>query len=446
MRMFKKYFSSLYLNQRFYQLLALIVLLSIVAYLIPLLRPWPPLLLSVFCLVVAVDYIRIYSHDLISARRVTPVRLSNGDENEVLIDVGNSYPFMVSLIIRDELPEQLQVRDFLLGERLPAGSSKVLSYSIRPVKRGEYIFGSLNVFVHTGLNFISRRYQFMEPVSVPVYPSFLQLKSFSLLAQAQHSAAYGFRKIQRAGQSMEYDQIQNYVQGNDVRLINWKATARAASLMVNSFTEERAQQVYCIIDKGRAMKSSINGLSLLDYAINSALVISHVAISKNDKAGLLTFSDTNGSFLPADARSKQAMILADVLHNERSRFLESSYELLFIQIRRRIPQRSLLMLYTNFDSLIALRRQLPYLRKINEYHLLVVVFFIDTELGKITTRHVDSVQSLYIKTIAGKFTLESKQILLELHAHGIMGVLTRPGDLTIQSVNKYLEIKARNLI
>lgn len=444
--MFKKYAGSLYLNHRFYQPLAAIALLSVLSFFIPVLRPIPALLLLLFCLLLLYDYLKLYSKDAIMATRESPPRLSNGDENEIRILLKNDYPFRIEITVIDELPVQLQARNFTLFEITASNTTNTLVYSIKPLKRGDYIFGNLNIFVSANLKMISRRYQFMEPVSIPVYPTFLQIKSISLQAKTWNSSSSGFKKSRQRGQSMEYEQIQNYVDGNDIRQINWKATARTGSLMVNSFTEERSQQIYCVIDKGRTMKSNINGLSLLDYAINAAMLVTHVALNKSDKAGLITFSDTNGSMLLANSKPRQEMHIAEVLHNEKSRFLESSYDLLFGQIRRRIPQRSLLVLFTNFDSLISLQRQLSYLRRINEYHLLLVIFFTDTELDRISTRQAESVNSLYVKTIAGKFVLEKKQILLELHKYGIMGLMTKPEDLTIQTVNKYLEIKERNLI
>ena len=97
--------------------------------------------------------------------------------------------------------------------------------------------------------------------------------------------------MRRIGHSYEFEQIKNYVRGDDYRSINWKATSRRGHLMVNQYEDERAQQVYNIIDKSRSMKMPFNGMSLLDYAINTSLVISNVALQKHDRAGLMTFSD-----------------------------------------------------------------------------------------------------------------------------------------------------------
>jgi uncharacterized protein (DUF58 family) len=131
---------------------------------------------------------------------------------------------------------------------------------------------------------------------VPVYPSFLKLRQYELMAVSNRLTDIGIKKMRRIGHSMEFDQVKNYVAGDDYRTVNWKATARKGDLMVNSFTDEKAQHIYCVIDKSRAMKMPFEGLSLLDYAINASLILSSVALVKQDKAGLITIAGKNRKF------------------------------------------------------------------------------------------------------------------------------------------------------
>ena len=130
---------------------------------------------------------------------------------------------------------------------------------LRPVKRGEYEFGSINVFARSYLGIIMRRYVFDEQKMVPVYPSFLQMRRYQLMAISNRLSEIGVKKIRRIGHSMEFEQIKEYVQGDDIRTINWKATARKSQLMVNSYTDEKSQQMYCVMDKSRVMKMPFNG-------------------------------------------------------------------------------------------------------------------------------------------------------------------------------------------
>ena len=213
--------------------------------------------------------------------------------------------------------------------------------------------------------------------------------------------------------------------------------------MVNTFTDEKSQQVYCVIDKGRIMKMPFDGMSLLDYAINATLILSRVSLIRQDKAGLLTFADQIGTFLPAGRKAMQMSNILEILYNQQTKFLESDYEKLYALIRNRITQRSLIVLFTNFESLSGLQRQMPYIRGIAKNHLLLVVFFENTGLQELRESNAEDIEGLYVKTIAEKFAYEKRLIVKELNQHGIMTILTAPENLTVQAVNKYLEIKAR---
>jgi uncharacterized protein (DUF58 family) len=216
--------------------------------------------------------------------------------------------------------------------------------------------------------------------------------------------------------------------------------------MVNNFMDERSQQVYCIIDKGRVMKMPFEGMTLLDYAINATLILSRVALIKQDKAGLITFSEQIGHFLPADRKAAQMGAVLETLYNQQTKFLETDFEKLYALVRGRITQRSLIVLFTNFESMDGLQRQLPYIRSIARTHLVLVVFFENTELRQLTDAKAMDVEGVYVKTIAEKFIHEKKLIVKELQQHGITCILTAPENLTVNTVNKYLELKARQAI
>ena len=216
--------------------------------------------------------------------------------------------------------------------------------------------------------------------------------------------------------------------------------------MVNQYEDEKAQQVYCVIDKSRVMRMPFGGLTLIDYSINAALVMSNIILQKKDKAGLLTFSDKLGSTLAADNSPNQLGRILHELYREKEGKGEASYELLYYAVRRLVRGRSLLLLFTNFESQFALERVLPTLRKINNMHVLVVVFFINTEIEEFTKQNVQTTEDIYHQTIAQKFSDEKTQMMQKLRQYGIQTILTRPEDLNINTINKYLELKSRGLI
>lgn len=394
-----------------------------------------------------IDAIILYRiNDGIEISRFTPKRLSNGDDNPIQIKLKNRYGFIVKARVIDEVPFQFQLRDKNFNLSLNPSEIKSIHYNLKPTKRGAYHFGLVRAYISSPLGLVSRRYNLDDEITLPVYPSFIHLGQYELLAVSRTLNELGIKKIRKIGHSSEFDQIKNYVGGDDIRTINWKATARKGDLMVNNYTDEKSQNIYCIIDKSRVMRMPFEGLSLLDYAINASVALSKIAMLKEDKAGLITIAETIGSIVPADRKSAQLGNLMNVLYKEKTRYLESNLEALYSSIRNVVKQRGLLVFFTNFESLSALQRQLPYLKRIAKYHLLLVVFFENTELKVLSTEPAKDVEGIYHKTIAEKFIYEKKLMVKELSKHGILSVLTPPQKLTINVINQYLALKAQQRV
>lgn len=441
------FFKKIYLNNLFYFALFCVVFCFCLAFIFPALYNATWYLLLVLVAFLGLDILILFlAKTGIEASRITPEKLSNGDENPIGIDIKNYYTFPITAKIIDEIPEQFQVRNFEITRKIKASSQDDIQYYLRPTERGEYIFGNLNVYVISPLRLISRRFTFNKNQMVPTYPSYIQLRKYDLMAFSNNLFQYGVKKIRRIGHTMEFEQIKEYVQGDDIRTLNWKATAKKNSLMVNQFQDEKSQSIYMAIDKGRVMKMPFNGLSLLDYAINATLVLSNVILKKQDKAGMFAFSKKIENRVVAERRSSQMQQILESLYNIKTDFFESDYSRLYADVKKNINQRSLIILYTNFETLDSLHRQLPYLKGIAKSHLLVVVFFQNTELNEIINSKAVTIQEVYDKAIAEKFAFEKRLIVNELKKYGIYSVLTQPENLTLDTINKYLEIKARGIL
>ncbi|HEX8516723.1 MAG TPA: DUF58 domain-containing protein [Bacteroidia bacterium] len=443
----RSFFKTIYIAPLLYYMIAAEVVFLVMGFFFPLLYGLSIYTLLLILVLIITDAVILYANKIgISAKRNTLEKLSNGDENPVTIHIENKYSFPARLTVIDELPYQLQKRDAKYVLQIQPADNKTIQYIIRPVKRGEYHFGALNIFVKNQIGFLERRYRFSNHMIVPVYPSFIQMRKYELLAINNRISDSGIKKIRRIGNHSEFDQIKEYVGGDDYRTINWKATARKERLMVNQYQDERSQQVYSLIDMGRVMQMPFEGLSLLDYSINSSLVISNIAMLKNDKAGVITFSSKVQSVLPAERKSGHLSKILQLLYSQKTDYLESDFENLYINVKNRINTRSLLLLFSNFESLPALKRQIKYLKRLSKDHLLVVVFFENTELKKFIHAPAISTENIYHKTIAEKFAMEKKLILKELDRYGIHSILTDPKNLSVNTINKYLELKARGLL
>ncbi len=444
----KNPFQNIYIGDRFFWLFgALVVLFAMGFWFSPLFFIAQVVFIASLVLVV-VDALILFRHPMrFRIRRLLPKVLSLGDMTEVVIELQNRNAQSLHIELIDELPSQFQIRDFSRTADLETDEEILIKYQIRPLERGAYEFGNIILFLSSFLGLLERRLIKDLSIELPVYPSIVQMKQFELKAFDRITTQQGgVKQLRRIGHSYEFDQIKHYIRGDDYRSINWKATGRRNQLMVNQYEDERAQQVYCIIDKSRVMRMPFDGLSLMDYAINTTLVMSNITLKKHDRAGLFTFSDKVGSVLKADSKAAQMEKILQTLYKEKERTTEANYELLYYFSRKLISGRSLLMLFTNFESMYALDRVLPILRRINSFHLLVVVFFENAEIRDFSNQAAKDMEGIYQQTMARKFLAEKMAMVQKLKQFGIQAILSRPEDLSINSVNKYLELKSRGLI
>lgn len=441
-----KFWKQLFLGKPFFYAFAVVIFGFCLGFYFPLVLDLSKLLLFGVFLIFILDCILVFSNRIgVSGQRMVQDKLSNSDKNKVTIQFKNHFPFRIRYEILDEIPSQFQLFDFSIKGLLSAKSQKEIDYTLTPTERGIYEFGKTNVFISSPIRFVQRKISLNTEKKIKVYPSFLRLNQFSLKNFKAHVNEMGQKKIRRIGHSMEFEQIKNYVMGDDIRTLNWKATAKHQKLMVNQYIDEKSQQVYCAIDKGRVMKMPFENMTLLDHAINSTLIFSNIVLQNQDRAGIFSFSNRIENLVKAERRTNQLQKISETLYSLQSDFMESDFGKLYNSIKSKITQRSLILLYTNFESMDSLHRQLPYLLGINKSHLLVVVFFRNTELEDFLHKATHETD-LYERTLVEKFIYEKQQIVLELSKHGIQTILTRPENLTVNTINKYLEIKSRGII
>lgn len=438
---------NLYINTRFFFTLIGVGIVYVFAFFFPFLM-WVAHIFLLLCFLTAmVDYLLLFNQkDAVLAQRILPEKLSNGDENPVKIDVKNNYSFKINVKIIDEIPFQFQKRDFVINKKIDSGKNSYFQYILEPKERGEYNFGNLNIYAESPIGFVSKRFRFQKDANLASYPSFIHLRKYELMAVQSEFLLGGIKKVRKLGHTMEFEQIKEYVPGDDIRTINWKATSKTNRLMVNQFQDEKSQRIFMLIDTGRTMKMPFKGLSLLDYSINATMALSHIILKKGDRAGMMTFSKKTENKIAAENKSGQLKKISEALYNINTNFFESDFNRLYQDVKYSINQRSLILLFTNFETLDGLNRQLKYLRGIAKNHLLVVVFFKNAELQTLIHQNPESMQEIYDEIIAEKFEFEKKLIIQELRKYGIYTVYTLPENLNIDVINKYLEIKARGIL
>lgn len=437
----------MYLRARFYYAVLTVVLLLAAG------EVWSPLFVAgqvallLLSGLLTADLLLLYSrkHGLQAFRRCAD-RFSNGDENEVGITVSSSYPFPVRVTVADEIPVEFQLRHLQLRTMLAGKQSVELVYRLRPVRRGAYTFGFIRLFAAGPVGFAERRFTCGSSCTVKVYPSFQQFHTYELAAIGTRLTDPGIKRIRQIGHRTDFEQIREYVAGDNYRAVNWKATARRGQLMVNLYQDERSQSLYCLLDKGRGLQSAFRQMTLFDYAVNASLMLSHIALFKDDQAGLLSFCEKPDTFLPASRRQGHMQRILDTLYNQSADFGESDFASLCLFVGQQISKRSLLVLFTHFSGLNSLNRSLPYLRQLAGRHRLLVVYFSDPELQNLATADPSDEEGYFLQATAEKFLTEEQAIAHRLKTYGIESVYTPPAGLTAAVVNKYLELKVRQVI
>ncbi len=438
---------SLYLSERFFWVLGALVLAFVVGYFVPVAFALAKAGALGLGAAAVVDALMLWGgRGGLRAERTAGERFSNGDENPVEVEVENGYGFPVRVTLIDEVPVQFQVRDERFALRVEAGATARLRYTLRPTERGVYHFGAVLAYAAGPIGLLLRRFRADADRRVAVYPSFIQMRRYAFLATSNRLDEVGVKRVRRLGRTMEFDQIRAYVPGDDPRTVNWQATARRGGLHVNQYQDERSQPVYAAIDLGRTMEAPFEGMTLLDYAINAALVLLNTALLKNDRAGLVTFSSEVETVVRAQRRPAHVYRLLDALYGQQTDFREASFEALYATVQRHVHGRALLLLFTNFETRAGLDRQLPYLRALARTHLVVVVFFENVGLRELQEAPAETVEQVYVKTVVEKLSWEKREIVRELNRHGIQALLTTPDALTVDTINRYLEIKSRGVL
>lgn len=433
----------LFLTHRFFGVLGVVMFLYLFSYGFPWLMPVAHVLLSLLLLLTAIDLRGLHAlRNQLAVSRKLPGMLSLGDPQNAILKIKNNTSRKLNGYLIDETPVQLQKRDLKLPVSVNAGAVLTLTYEFRVLQRGLYVFHDALLFLVGRLKLANYRISFPLEEKVKAYPSVIQMKHFEHRVFNRTARQHGNYQLRKLGQSYEFEQIKEYVAGDDHRAINWKASSRSGTLMVNQFDEERSQNVYAIIDKSRVMNMPFNGLSLLDHAINTTLVISNIALKKGDKVGLITFSQGLGSLIKADNKPRQLHKIMEALYNEQPREGEADYDLIHTAHHRLMRNRSLVFFFTNLESKESLHRLLPMLRHLNRRHLLIVVFFKNMEVEEYSLGKPESTRDLYYRSIARTFIHEKEEIVENLRQYGIQSILTPPDELSLQIVQHYLELKS----
>jgi uncharacterized protein (DUF58 family) len=393
------------------------------------------------------DLLTLWGAARIAVERRTGAVCSLDEPGDVELILENQGRMTRFLTVRDDVPDEFIAEPASFELKLPAKRQAMLTYRFVPKRRGTYRFECVDALISSRLGFWRRQSSWRLATEVRVYPDIHQLERYTMLARRDRLSSIGVRRSRRLGTDNEFERLRDYIEGDDPRHLDWRATARRRKLTCRAFQLNQSQRIIFLIDCGRLMAGDTGlGLSPLDHAFNAMLLLAHVALIRGDQVGLLAFSDRVRAFVAPCGGARRIKRLVHSVHNVFPEMVESRYDRAFIELEKRCRKRSLVVLMTNlFDDLNA---QLAgeYLRNLRGRHLPLAVFLRDHDLFALADLAPAEGLGLFQGAAAASMLSWRESVLTRLRQRGVLTLDAFPEELTAQLVNRYLEIKARHLL
>ena len=409
----------------------------------PLFLALAPLALLAALAAVGLDRALLTKPSVIGVERRHEPRLSLGADNRIALEVTNNSPRTLRFVLRDGAPPECRASVLhLAGEAAPHGNA-ILLYTLRPLRRGDHAFGDAVLRWDSPLGLLRRQATFPLAETVKVYPNLLEIRKYDLLARRGRLQEAGLRASRRFGTGTEFESLREYQPDDDYRRINWKATAHRGRPMTAEFETERSQNVLAVLDAGRLMATEVGGLTKLDHALNTSLLLAYVAGLRGDRVGLLAFSDRLLAYLPPRRGRRAFLTMLATLYNLAAEPVEPDFDRAFQFLAARQMRRSLLVLFTDLTDRDVGSALVQHLTRLARQHLAVCVTLSDPVVHAAASATPRTTAAVYERVVAARLLEERAEVLAALRQRGAL-TLDVPADrLTVAVVNKYLELKAR---
>jgi uncharacterized protein (DUF58 family) len=411
---------------------------------------WPPLLPlwgiygAAVALLAGILWTRLRRAPIPTVERDAPPSLPLGVHTTVLLRLSNPGRSEIDVEVHDLHPEHAEAEGLPRRLRVPGRGWVELEYRLRPTRRGDHRFAHTDLLLRQPGDLWRRRAASGKPADVRVVPNFQAVSRFAILALADQLGQLGIRVGRRRGEGLEFQELREYRDGDSLRRIDWKATARRQKLISRQYQDERNQQIVCLIDCGRRMHARDGDLTHFDHVLNTVLLLAYVALRQGDAVGFLTFSGKERWLPPVKGtvglEAIQRMVYDLETTNAPSDYLEAATRLMLRQKRR-----AMVLLISNLrdedsDEIV------PALRLLRTRHLVLLASLRETVLKESLERPIEGVRDALRAGAVHRYLAARGQVLDQLQVGGILTLDTEPELLPYQVVNRYLEVKRSGLL
>lgn len=384
-------------------------------------------------------------NDVAIHREISEV-LSVGASNPATLTVRNRTGLTLALTLHDDPGPLCEVDRLPQSVTVGPGKEETIHYSVKPSRRGASEMPAVHLRFPTRLGLWTRHQIRPLPTAIRIYPDIRAVYRYELMARQNRLSEIGVRMVRMPGQGREFERLREFRYGDEIRQIDWKATARQRQLISREFNVERNQNIVIMVDCGRFMRNETDGISYLDRALNSAIMLSYIALGQGDNVSLLAFSNKIERFIrPVRGKPGIQSILRSTYDIQASQNV-SDYSLALEYLTTVQRKRALIVLITFVTDELQLRvigeslklRSLPYLP--------LCVLLQDVGLRQMADRIPESDLDAYHTAAAAQVLTGQSHEAASLREAGIMLIDTPPDLLTERLINEYLSIKARNLM
>jgi uncharacterized protein (DUF58 family) len=432
-------------SSRFVLLALLPLTVAVASVMVPaLVRPMLGLD-AVLLLVAAVDALLARGR-LVRVEREAPKVLSVGRDNAVRLHVRSLSSRPLEVQLNDDLPDEARAADLPARVTLAPRGRATVTYHVRPSLRGSYTLGAHSVRYPSPLGLWLRQLRWPAEDAVRVYPDVKAVRTYELLARQNREAAL-VRAVRLRGGESEFERLRDYIKDDEFRTIDWKATARRQRLIAREYQQERNQSIVCLVDCGRLMTTESAGLTHLDHALNAVLMMSHVAARSGDHVGLVAYDTKVRAFVPPGGGSRATQRLIQATYDLHPSMVEPDHRAAFDFLARRVRRRALVILFTQVIDDVAAGTVLRLMRGIGSRHLPLCALFRDGALDAMVESPPSAAAAdLYRRGAAAEAILWRDRLVRDLKAGGALVLHTLPSRLTPALVNRYLEVKAQQML
>lgn len=403
---------------------------------------------AALALVALVDALLARGRSISVKRESTPV-LSVGRANPIRLRLESAARRPLEVTVTDDCPPEISALDLPRRVRLPPGGQATVVYHLRPRRRGLIHLGDHHVRYPSPLRLWQRQLRLPARDTLRVYPDVTAVREYELLARKSRESLL-VRAIPLRGGENEFERLREHGPDDAYRDIDWKATARRGRLIVREYQQERNQTLICLLDCGRLMTAESDGLLQLDHAINTVLMLAHVAARAGDQVGLLAFDAQVRLYLAPQGGRRLAQRFARATYDLQPSLVESDFEGAFATLGRRWRKRALVALFTQVIDDVSAQSVLRQVRGVRERHLPLCVLFRDPDLDALAEPpgglQSGATGDLYVGAAAAEAIGWRGRLVRDLQASRALVLHVPPRQMTPAVINRYLRIKAQRLL